>query len=114
LGDASCQFGFSVSFSNCLLNCVSFPHPALGRKVKQPPIWDPVSIVGCRHQPNIPKEPTYILITTKKLSIKVFNGCLVNQGDSIILPRLRVFFPRATVPMLPPLKQLIDEKVAGF
>jgi hypothetical protein len=82
--------------------------------IEQPPSWDPVSAVGYRHQPDIPKELTYIFVTTKKLSIKVFNGCFVNQGDGIIFPRLRVFFPRATVPMLAPLKHLIDEKVGRF
>jgi hypothetical protein len=110
LGDASCR----IRSLNYLLILVPLPHPALCSKVKQPPCWDPVSAGGYRHQPNVPKEPTYIFITTKKLSIKVFNGCFVNQGDSIILPRLRVIVPGATVPLLAPLKQLIDEKVGGF
>jgi hypothetical protein len=110
LDDASCR----IRFLNYLLILVSLPHPALGSKVKQPLCWDPVPAVGDRHQPNISEKPTYIFITTKKLSKKVFNGRLVNQGDGIIFPWLRVFFPRATVPLLAPRKHLIDEKVGRF
>jgi hypothetical protein len=85
-----------------------------GGKVEQPPSWDPVSVVGYRHQPDIPKEPTYIFITFKKVPMKVFEGCFANQSDSLNLPRRCVFFPRATVPLLAPLKHLIDEKAGRF